>query len=256
MSYEKNPVANTFFIGDRLFTFGGNTLFELPQESMKKYFDMDLNVQSTSAYEMFAKGIENFTPKNEFYKENELSKPQTADLQKINTPSKTQEPRWVTQTLDFSDGVPKVKDITPLVSQASLEEIDSALDNNAKELGLQIESNLETKQEAIQAESKPKATAPSNQQDKELTIPKVVATQSSLNIHNMRKSSEVPSLVPEKDLVYQGSDTNYKLDSSNALPMSKKDRVEANLAAMKSSQAYRKRKNGKGRLFGIKYHSK
>ena len=89
--YEKNPVANTFFIGDRLFSFGGNTLFELPQESVKKYFDMDLNVQSKSAYEMFAKGIENFTPKNEFYKENELSKPQTADLQKIKNAMETEE---------------------------------------------------------------------------------------------------------------------------------------------------------------------
>lgn len=271
--YEKNPVANTFFIGDRLFTFGGNTLFELPQESMKKYFDVDLNVQSTSAYEMFAKGIENFTPKNEFYKEAQadisVETAQNVEIpietsldtqqQKVDssvqtpkdTPSKTQEPRWVTQTLDFSDGVPKVKDITPLVSQASLEEIDSALDNNAKELGLQIESNLETKQETIQAESKPKATAPSNQQDKELTIPKVVATQSSLNIHNMRKSSEVPSLVPEKDLVYQGSDTNYKLDSSNALPMSKKDRVEANLAAIKVAKHIDRERMEKGDYLGL-----
>lgn len=270
--YEKNPVANTFFIGDRLFTFGGNTLFELPQESVKKYFDVDLNVQSKSAYEMFAKGIENFTPKNEFYKEAQADMGaetmqkgveygaqeklnSTLTLKEIleskNKLSKTQEPRWVTQTLDFSDGVPKVKDITPLVSQASLEEIDSALDNNAKELGLQIESNLETKQETIQAESKPKATAPSNQQDKELTIPKVVATQSSLNIHNMRKSSEVPSLVPEKDLVYQGSDTNYKLDSSNALPMSKKDRVEANLAAIKVAKHIERERMEKGDYLGL-----
>ena len=386
--YEKNPVANTFFIGDRLFTFGGNTLFELPQESVKKYFDVDLNVQSTSAYEMFAKGIENFTPKNEFYKEaqadisvetaqkiaeidrkidgnkkvieyydreiaeidsgrelprykqaiqNEIDeihnrktlddkeKQYLQDLEKlvendktleqnlqdnkkffidkktqaqqelehliakrqtipsvppykdldlgkgyvardveipietsldtqqqkvdssVQTP-KTQEPRWATQTLDFSDGVPKVKDITPLVSQASLKEIDSVLDNNAKELGLQVEAN--SSQESTQIESKPKNTAPSNQQDKESAIPKVVATQSSLNIHNMRKSSEVSSLVPEKDLVYQGSDTNYKLDSSNALPMSKRDRVEANLAAIKVVKHIERERMEKGDYLG------
>lgn len=388
--YEKNPVANTFFIGDRLFTFGGNTLFELPQESVKKYFDVDLNVQSTSAYEMFAKGIENFTPKNEFYKESqadisvetaqkiaeidrkidgnkkiieyydreiaeidsgrelprykqaiqneidEIHNRETLDDDKekqylqdlenraendeyleqklqdnkqffidkktqaqqelkhliaerqaipsvppykdldlgkgyvardveipietsldtqqqkvdssVQTP-KTQEPRWATQTLDFSDGVPKVKDITPLVSQASLKEIDSALDNNAKELGLQVEAN--SSQESTQIESKPKNTTPSNQQDKALAIPKVVATQSSLNIHNMRKSSEVPSLVPEKDLVYQGSDTNYKLDSSNALPMSKKDRVEANLAAIKVAKHIERERMEKGDYLGL-----
>lgn len=393
--YEKNPVANTFFIGDRLFTFGGNTLFELSQESMKKYFDMDLNVQSKTAYEMFAKGIENFTPKNEFYKESQAdisveAAQKIAEIDKnkgyvardvempietsldtqqqkvdssVQTP-KTQEPRWVTQTLDFSSGRPVVKDITnqlqriaeiereidgktrvlkyyekeiteidsgreihkykqavqkeideieakandsereyvqdlknlvgseellrknlqerkqffieqisqeqqnlqalilekqslqnpapkALISQASLEEIDSALDNNAKELGLQIESNLETKQETIQAESKPKATTPSNQQDKELAIPKVVATQSSLNIHSIRKSSETPSLVPEKDLVYQGSDTNYKLDSSNALPMSKKERIEANLAAIKVAKHIETQRIEKGDYLGL-----
>lgn len=278
--YEKNPIANTFFIGDRLFTFGDQALFELPQESVKKYFDMDLNVQSESAYEMFAKGIESFTPKNEFYKESQAdisveAAQKIAEIDKnkgyvardveipietslyaqqqkvdssVQTP-KTQEPRWVTQTLDFSDGVPKVKDITPLVSQASLKEIDSALDNNAKELGLQVEAN--GSQESTQIESNPKNTTPNNQEDKELAIPKVVATQSSLNIHSIRKSSEAPSLVPEKDLIYQGSDTNYKLDSSNALPMSKKERIEANLAAIKVVKHIERERMEQGDYLGL-----
>lgn len=236
--YEKNPQANAFFIGDRLFTFGNSTLFELPQKSMKKYFDVDLNVQSKTAYEMFAKGIENFTPKNEFYKENELSKLQTAEQQNLQVLSLEKQ--------SLQNPAPKAP-----ISQASLEEIDSALDNNAKELGLQIESNLETKQETIQAVSKPKATTPSNQQDKVLAIPKVVATQSSLNIHSIRKSSEVPSLVPEKDLIYQGSDTNYKLDSSNALPMSKKERIEVNLAAIKVAKHIERERMEKGDYLGL-----
>lgn len=343
--YEKNPQANTFFIGDRLFTFGNSTLFELSQESMKKYFDVDLNVQSKTAYEMFARGIEHFTPKNEFYKElqADISVESSAkDVAQVDSksqdikPAKNQAQRiteiereiegatrvikyYEREIIEIDSGrelprykkgvqdeideieanydnavvyskeyVQYLKNLVSdqnaldqslqkrkeffieesakerqklqalrlekqslqkapkaLVSQASLEDIDSTIDNNTRELGLQVvDSSLDTKQETTQETgSKP--------QDKELAIPKVVATQSSLNIHSIRKSSEAPSLVPEKDLVYQGSDTNYKLDSSNTLPMSKKERIEANLAAIKVAKHIERERMEKGDYLGL-----
>lgn len=262
--YEKNPQANAFFIGDRLFTFGNSTLFELSQESMKKYFDVDLNVQSKTAYEMFALGIENFAPNIQMSVEQEAdivsAKTQTQDVK--DTQEKTTEVEMIKIETNQDIKEPtqaefKLKDTMPnknIVSQTSLEDIDSALENNAKELDLRVVERSQDTQEVAQTESKPKNATPKTQQNKEakgVAIPKVVATQSGINIHKARKSSETPSLTPERDLVYQGSDTNHKLYSCNELPMSKKERIEANLAAIKVAKHIEAERKEKGDSLGI-----